>query len=114
VRIRSIVLEERPGGVSGFFSLRRVLMWKARRNVIESEGQHMRSSKESAATINVAAPAKAAPRLVKAAEIVAREVARALPAPKAAARPIVRMPRTSADARAVFDALFGEPARVGG
>jgi hypothetical protein len=64
--------------------------------------------------MKVAAPAKAAPRLVKAAEIVAREVARALPAPKPIVRPVVRTPRTSADARAVFNSLFGEPARVGG
>lgn len=70
----------------------------------------MRKSNESAAAVNVAAPAKAAPRLVKAAEIVAR----AMPAPKPVVRPVVRTPRTSADARAVFNSLFGEPARVGG
>lgn len=54
---------------------------------------------------------KATPRLVKAAEIVAREVVRTLPTPKPAA-PVVRptrTPRSATEARALFNALFGDP-----
>jgi hypothetical protein len=57
------------------------------------------------------------PRLVKAAEYVARGVARTLPSQQQRVAPVVRptpTPRSAAEARKLLDSLFGSPVRVGG
>lgn len=73
----------------------------------------MRSSKKPNAAPESAVPAVSkAPRLVKAAELVAREVVKSIPKVVAPAPRPVRMPRGAADARALFDSLFGETAKA--
>jgi len=53
-----------------------------------------------------------APRLVKAAELVAREVVKTIPrAPEPIVR-AVRTPRSANEARQLFNTLFGEPAKA--
>jgi hypothetical protein len=52
------------------------------------------------------------PRLVKAAELVAREVVKTIPrAPEPIVR-AVRTPRSANEARAIFNTLFGETAKA--
>ena len=52
------------------------------------------------------------PRLVKAAEMVAREVVKSIPRPPQPAPRPARAPRSAAEARALFNTLFGEPAKA--
>jgi hypothetical protein len=51
-----------------------------------------------------------APRLVKAADVAAREAAEQIPVVNKPAKPIVRTPRNAMEARDLFNALFGEAA----
>jgi hypothetical protein len=72
----------------------------------------MRSKKIENVEVTHAARAANGPRLVKAAEVVARKVVRSSPRE---ARPVVRplrMPRGATEARAIFDSLFAEQAKA--
>jgi hypothetical protein len=51
-----------------------------------------------------------APRLVKAADVAAREAAEQVPQVAKVAKPVVRTPRNAMEARDLFNQLFGEAA----
>ncbi len=73
----------------------------------------MRTKKVAKQVVASAAQAASrAPRLVKAAEMVAREVVKSIPRPPQPARKPVRAPRSATEARALFNTLFGEPVKA--
>jgi len=72
-----------------------------------------RKAAKAAKELTETAPKLAmAPRLVKAAEHMAREVVRSMPRVAAPAPRPVRVPRGATEARAVFNTLFGGTAKA--